>query len=93
MMHSPYVNDTVIAAVDEHTLADTLSVYHVIGKQETAVKTTDGQVLDFLTPNRQLHRALKQQPITYTYDEFDGNHTWTYWQKDLPRALRSLLPY
>ncbi|MDT8861709.1 alpha/beta hydrolase-fold protein [Alkalihalobacillus sp. MEB130] len=91
MMHSPYVNETVLESVTKYAKADLLSIYHVIGIKETEVKTTDGQILDFLTPNRQLHALLKEKPFAYTYDEFDGDHTWTYWQKDLPRGLTTLL--
>ncbi|WP_100406828.1 esterase family protein [Bacillus solitudinis] len=92
MMHSPFVNATVLEALSAFS-PKSLSIYHVIGKLETAVKTTDGQVLDFLTPNRELQSRLKQLPITYSYHEFDGDHTWTYWQKDLPRGLTTLLSY
>ncbi|GAE24787.1 putative acetyl esterase YjcH [Halalkalibacter wakoensis JCM 9140] len=91
MMHSPYVNDKVLTTVASYEKNENLSIYHVIGKKETNVKTTDGQVLDFVTPNRELYALLKKMPFSYTYEEFDGDHTWTYWQKDLPRGLTTLL--
>ncbi|WP_332691113.1 alpha/beta hydrolase [Halalkalibacter lacteus] len=91
MMHSPFVNDTVMNAVTAYNKPNNLSLYHVIGKKETSVKTTDGQTLDFVTPNQKLHTILNERPFTYTYDEFDGDHTWTYWQTDLPRGLTTLL--
>ncbi len=93
MMHSPYVNDTVLDKLSAFQKPEEISLYHVIGLKETAVQTTDGQTLDFLTPNRQMHERLLEKPFTYTYDEFDGDHTWTHWQKDLPRGLTTLLPY
>ncbi|KHF41813.1 alpha/beta hydrolase [Halalkalibacter okhensis] len=91
MIHSPYVNETVIQNVTDYNKLENITIYHVIGKKETSVKTTDGQTLDFLTPNRKLHALLKEKPFSYTYEEFDGNHTWTYWQKDLPKGLTTLL--
>ncbi|OLS34114.1 hypothetical protein BTR22_19460 [Alkalihalophilus pseudofirmus] len=93
MMHSPYVNKTVLDAVSNCTKTESIAIYHVIGTKETEVKTTDGKVLDFLSPNRELNELLTEKKFPYTYFEFEGDHTWTYWQKDLPRALTTLLPY
>lgn len=87
MLHSPFVNDEVIQKVRQFKNPDLLSIYHVIGKQETAVKMTNGEISDFLEPNRHLHKAIKDVGIPHFYDEFDGEHTWKYWQADLPRAL------
>ncbi|WP_017728296.1 esterase family protein [Halalkalibacterium ligniniphilum] len=91
MMHSPYVNDKVLNAVSSYSSKEPLSIYHMIGKEETIVKTTDGQILDFLTPNRELAEHIRKKGFSYTYGEFDGDHTWTHWQKDLPNALITLL--
>lgn len=92
MMHSPYVNETVIQAITTCKKTEEIVLYHVIGKKETNVKTTDGQVIDFVTPNREMRETIKGRSFaSYTYDEFDGDHTWTYWQKDLPNGLTTLL--
>ena len=92
MLHSPFVNDTVLHEIETCKKPEDIVLYHVIGKKETAVKTTDGQVLDFVTPNKKMFEAIKKRPFAaYTYDEFDGDHTWTYWQKDLQRGLTTLL--
>ncbi|WP_059102526.1 alpha/beta hydrolase [Shouchella shacheensis] len=93
IMHSPYVNETVKSAVQSYNKNDSLTIYHVIGTEETVVKTTDGSKEDFLTPNRELRALLEETHFSYTYHEFEGNHTWTHWQKDLPRALKTVLPY
>ncbi|MEH7483998.1 alpha/beta hydrolase-fold protein, partial [Neobacillus drentensis] len=45
---------------------------------------------DFLTPNRKLSKIISEKSITYFFEEFNGNHTWTYWQPDLRRALKML---
>ncbi|OZM58292.1 hypothetical protein CIB95_01600 [Lottiidibacillus patelloidae] len=91
VMHSPYVNDTVLKKAENfQSLSSSLNVYHVIGKQESVVETTKGKTKDFLTPNRTLHNILQNKPFTYFYDEFEGDHTWTYWQPDLKRALKFL---
>lgn len=60
----------------------------MVGTQETAVPTTDGKIKDFISPNRLLATEIKMKPITYFYEEYNGNHTWTYWQPDLKRALK-----
>ncbi|KMK76015.1 esterase family protein [Alkalihalobacillus pseudalcaliphilus] len=93
MMHSPFVNDTVLHAIKNASDIQSLSIYHRIGLEETAVKTTDKQTLDFLEPNRSLKEILTNSVTDYDYDEFEGNHTWTYWQKDLQNGLKKLLSY
>jgi enterochelin esterase family protein len=92
MLHSPFVNETVLEAIKTCKKPEEIVIYHVIGKKEIAVKTTDGKIIDFVTPNKELYQAITQRPFAaYTYEEFDGDHTWTYWQKDLPRGLTILL--
>ncbi|MBB2479800.1 esterase family protein [Bacillus sp. APMAM] len=88
ILQSPMVDEKVLEAVEQHPDPSLLSVYHIIGKGETNVKTTNGQVQDFLTPNRKLHQLFKEKKFSVFYEEFDGEHTWKYWQPDLKRALK-----
>ncbi|MEH7307945.1 alpha/beta hydrolase [Neobacillus drentensis] len=90
LLHSPYVDEHVLNAVKNFSEGQLLQLYHVIGKQETEVPTTNGMIKDFLTPNRELSKIISDKPITYFYEEFSGDHTWTYWQPDLRRALKML---
>lgn len=92
ILHSPLVDDKVLQIVQQFSEWELLNIYHVIGKQETEVKMTDGKIADFLTSNRKLHEQLKGTMATYFYDEIEGNHTWKYWQKDLKRAFKKLFP-
>ncbi|WP_077623024.1 alpha/beta hydrolase [Sediminibacillus massiliensis] len=87
IMQSPFVDDTVLAAVRESHSLGNLSIYHTIGNQESEVKTTAGEVKDFLSPNRELRTLLDNHRSSYVYHELDGAHTWKYWQKDMKRAL------
>ncbi|MBM7644058.1 enterochelin esterase-like enzyme [Scopulibacillus daqui] len=90
IMQSPYVDDRIIRNVQEANMAG-FSIYHVIGKQETAVKTTKGEIRDFLEPNRKLHEVLQTKPLAYySYHELEGNHTWKTWQPDVVTAVRKL---
>ncbi|MCM3178563.1 alpha/beta hydrolase [Cytobacillus horneckiae] len=91
ILQSPLVNEKVIAEVENFKPSHLLNIYHVIGKGETVVKTTDGSEKDFLTPNRKLSELMKSKGFPYFYDEFDGDHTWTHWQPDLKRALKQML--
>jgi enterochelin esterase-like enzyme len=52
------------------------------------VKTTVDGVRDFLTPNRALNNLIKRKGFPYFYEEFEGEHTWKYWQRDVPRAIK-----
>ncbi|MDP4161772.1 MAG: esterase family protein [Bacillota bacterium] len=90
LLQSPYVDDTVLEAVKAFSQHQLLDIYHVIGTQEIAVKTTDGKTSNFLQPNRELSQLLSERNKTYFYDEFEGDHTWTYWQPDLKRAIKKM---
>ncbi len=90
IMQSPYVDKQVSDLISGFTEPELLEIYHVIGTQETNVKTTDGKISDFLTPNRELAKQFSARPFSYFYEEFAGNHTWTYWQPDLRRALKMM---
>lgn len=91
ILQSPLANEKVMEEVKSFKDTHLLNIYHVIGTGETTVKTTDGKEEDFLTPNRELSQLIKDKGFPYFYDEFDGDHTWTYWQPDLKRALKQML--
>ncbi|MEH7117374.1 esterase family protein [Neobacillus vireti] len=90
LLQSPFVDEQVLNMVEDFTEGQPLDIYHVVGTQETEVHTTDGKVKDFLSPNKLLAKKIETKPITYFYEEFNGTHTWTYWQPDLKRALKML---
>ena len=90
LLQSPLVNAQVLEMVENFTDSPLLEIYHVIGNLETKVQTTDGLVSDFLSPNRELSSLISRKTFTYFYEEFNGNHTWKYWQPDLRRALKML---
>jgi enterochelin esterase-like enzyme len=86
ILHSPFVDESVLEAVRSHPAPHLLDIYHVIGKEENNVKTT-AEAKDFLTPNRDLHDLFEAKGFQTIYDEFDGGHSWKYWQPDVKRAL------
>lgn len=88
VLHSPYVDQFVLDKVEAVKDPAAFSIYHVIGKQETEVQTQVDGVQDFLAPNRSLNTLIKEKGFAYFYEEFDGDHTWKYWQADMPRAIR-----
>ncbi|MBS8263135.1 esterase family protein [Mesobacillus boroniphilus] len=90
LLQSPYVNEEVFSAVKDFRQPELLHIYHTVGDQETVVKTASSKNKDFLTPNRELSKIFKERGYGYFYDEFNGNHTWTYWQPDLKRAIRQV---
>lgn len=92
IMQSPFVDQTVLQLVENADNLSMLDIYHTIGEKETAVATTTGSIVDFLTPNRTLHQLLSDKGGSYQYHELvAGEHTWKYWQKDLPQVLKSML--
>jgi enterochelin esterase-like enzyme len=66
-----------------------LNIYQLIGTEETNVTTSVGS-LDLLQLNRELKRGFEQKQIPHYYKESKGDHTWGYWQDDLPHALSYL---
>lgn len=90
LMQSPFVDNQVLEMVENFPESQLLEIYHVVGNQETEVRTTDGKVSDFLTPNRRLSKVIVRKSLIYFFEEFNGNHTWTHWQPDLRRALKIL---
>lgn len=90
LLQSPYINEKVLEMVNSFTETELLEIYHIVGNQETEVQTTNGKISDFLEPNRKLSSIFTDKSFTYFYDEFDGDHTWTYWQPDLKRALKMM---
>lgn len=92
VMQSPYVDEKVLQMVQHTNTLLLLDIYHTIGSNETSVTTTTGLIKDFLTPNQALHQLLTDHGGAYQYYELPaGEHTWKYWQKDLPRALKIML--
>ncbi|REB09574.1 esterase family protein [Sporosarcina sp. BI001-red] len=88
ILHSPYVDEKVLEAVHSAKNPSGLSVYHVIGTEETEVVTTVDGKQDFLTPNRELNKLFENKGFPYFYEEFNGEHTWKYWQPDVRRAIQ-----
>ncbi|NYF24020.1 esterase family protein [Sporosarcina sp. JAI121] len=88
ILHSPYVDDFVLEKVEAAKDPSCFSIYHVIGEGETEVNTQVDGVQDFLTPNRALHELIDKKGFLSFYEEFNGNHTWKYWQPDVRRAVQ-----
>ncbi|WP_196121280.1 alpha/beta hydrolase [Anaerobacillus alkaliphilus] len=88
---SPYIDQKTLDALSSFTKPELLRFYHTIGIHETEVVTTKGATKDFLTPNRNFYQLAKEKGIEVMYEEFNGDHTWTYWQQDLGKALISML--
>lgn len=88
ILHSPLVNEYVLSKIENYKEIHAFSLYHVIGKGETAVKTGDGSLIDFLTPNREMHNLLIKKGFSTFYGELDGDHTWKLWQQDMKRSLQ-----
>jgi enterochelin esterase-like enzyme len=91
ILQSPYVNGTVIHKVEQFKQPSIIDVYHEVGTGETDVPTRNPNERNFLEWNRKLSSSFKQKPFSYFYEEFVGDHTWTYWQPNLRKALGQVL--
>lgn len=88
---SPYIHTSTLDLLKAFKETELLKLYHVVGNKESKVELSKGKIKDFLTPNREFQKLAKQKGIDCFYDEFNGEHNWAYWQKDLQRALLSML--
>ncbi|SDZ36700.1 esterase family protein [Thermoactinomyces sp. DSM 45892] len=64
-----------------------LEIYQSIGLSETAIETHMG-TLDLVARNREVHQLLLEKRAHVAYHEEAGDHTWGFWQRELPRALK-----
>ncbi|GGB58290.1 alpha/beta hydrolase [Fictibacillus barbaricus] len=87
ILQSPYIPDSLIQTVESIEQMQTLTIYHSIGDEEEQFKNPEGVIRDFLTPNRQMNKLLTNLALDYEYTEFQGNHLWVNWQKDIVPAL------
>lgn len=87
ILQSPYVNAEVLSKVEQFEQTHLIDIYHVVGTEETDVQTRNAKEKNFLEANRKLSSIIKSKKFPYFYEEFEGDHTWTYWQPDLKRAL------
>lgn len=46
-----------------------------------------------ITFNRNLNKALETHQIAHVYEEFEGGHEWTYWEKHVARSLQFFAQY
>ncbi|MGD8189824.1 alpha/beta hydrolase [Brevibacillus ginsengisoli] len=83
-------SSSLCAKVNEWEISPQLSVYMEIGTQEREVETSRG-VLDLVEGNEQMREILHNKKITLRYETFEGDHTWGYWQANLPHILHHFL--
>jgi enterochelin esterase-like enzyme len=76
----------VMKGVLRKTSLSYLTIYMLIGLQETAVPVGD-RTADFLKFNREMKVLLEQRGASVTYVEKEGGHDWGFWQSQLPTAL------
>src|SRR5690625_732658 len=90
ILQSPFVDDIVLQAA-KNAANHLLEIYHSIGLLEESVPTTELGKVDFIIPNQQLQKVLSESFSNYLYKEIDeGNHTWKYWQQELPDVLMNM---
>jgi len=86
-LQSGAFRDATFQAVEGRRDLATVPVYQVVGLQEDQFEASNGKVLDLLKINRDMRDLLSAQGVSVEYAEYDKDHTWGFWQEDLPRAL------
>lgn len=75
-----YQKDAVLPSILQHVkngLYDGPSFYFDCGKEDFLIKS-----------NQELEAALLTKQIPHEYSEFDGAHTWTYWDAHIRDAFQ-----
>jgi enterochelin esterase-like enzyme len=87
-LQSGAFKDSSYRLVEEsgRTLA-TVPVYQVVGLQEDKFQSASGAVIDILALNRKMRDLLTSLGVDVEYAEYDKDHTWGFWQEDIPRVL------
>lgn len=65
-------------------------VFELIKKNKEnlpSIRFDCGKVDLLIQYNRDLHNKLEQAKIKHTYEEFNGAHEWTYWQKNIEHTF------
>jgi S-formylglutathione hydrolase FrmB len=66
------------------------SVLGVVEKYKTKlprIRFDCGTEDQLISHNRELHSALKDLAVNHIYEEFSGEHEWSYWQEHVKRSL------
>lgn len=71
----------------EHVDCSDMFAFMVVGRQETEVETSNGNVFDFYKYNHAMRDILTLRGAKIDYSEGDGKHLWGFWQKETERAL------
>ena len=88
IIQSPYVDDKVTTFVEQFSSNIEPEIFHTYGLKELEVPTTKLGRLDFVEPNETLVELLKGKFSIYQLEiNPEGNHTWKYWQQELPNIL------
>ncbi|MFC5700056.1 alpha/beta hydrolase [Cohnella faecalis] len=78
------------AQATEKTDLSWLSIWMVVGLQETAYETDTG-IYNFVELNRKMSALLEQKGATISYSEKPGEHKWGFWQNEIPGGLREFV--
>ncbi|WP_257347428.1 alpha/beta hydrolase [Pseudalkalibacillus decolorationis] len=87
LLQSAAVTETLIKQVKEKDLSS-WHVYQVYGKHEDGFQSQiSKKTLNITSSNRKLADAFLNAKANLTYFEEDERHLWSFWKRDLKRAL------
>lgn len=78
--------------VEQATDLSWLTLYMLIGTEETEVRTERG-TFDFLKANQKIRQLVADRGAKLCYVEKEGQHLWGFWQQELPEGLRYVLDH
>lgn len=65
-----------------------LGVIAKYGNNLPKIRFDCGSEDELVIHNRELHFQLAASNIEHVYEEFQGGHEWSYWQKQIGRTLK-----
>lgn len=83
-----FVEEPLENYVQEDTRENSVSgIIEKYGNQLLKIRFDCGTDDDLISFNRALHHDLDKRGIEHLYEEFSGEHEWSYWQEQIKRSL------
>jgi len=82
-----FVSDPVEEFSDQQHSIDIIQLAKRYSERIPPLRFDCGSKDSLLDANRQLHKSLQEENISHIYEEFDGGHEWSYWQKNVERTF------
>lgn len=83
-----FVEEPLVEYTSECTLPNLIDALKTNAKKLPLLRFDCGTSDSLIEPNRLLHQQLSDHQIPHIYQEFEGGHEWSYWQKHVVKTYK-----